>query len=287
MHIWRKLFSQSARPQWIDQVGSFAGLDRLVVVEPGNGRRARAEVYCEAADQARELARRFGGQVRPLPDKSWQPPPATERGRPLALGGKLLVTAWQDELGELRASHPARQALCIPAAMAFGTGEHATTAMCLRLLTEIGRRRRAKSWEMLDLGTGSGILALAAVLLGAKDAFGLDNDANAVRTAKENARLNGMPERAVRFRRADLLRWTPMEHKQWPVITANLFSELLIELLPTVIAPALATDGDLILSGVLAEQANGVETAIRDAGLVLAEIKRRGRWRALHCQKLP
>jgi ribosomal protein L11 methyltransferase len=263
----------------------WAGADRAVVIAPAGACRARMEIYCAAAAEAQELARKFGGQVRVLADERWQPAPVTARGKPLALGAKLLVTAWPDELAALRSAQPAKLALCIPAAMAFGTGEHATTAMCLRLLTEASRRRQPGTWELLDLGTGSGILALAGSLLGAGHALGLDHDAQAVRTAKENVRLNGIRARAVRFGRADLLRWTRPGEKQWPVITANLFSDLLIALLPSMLAPALAPDGDLILSGVLAEQAAGVETAIRRAGLALAQVKRRGPWRAFHCRR--
>ena len=138
--------------------------------------------------------------------------------------------------------------------MAFGTGEHATTAMCLRFLTEIARRRRTEKWELLDLGMGSGILALAGSVFGASHAFGLDNDAHAVRTARENARLNGVSARRVQFARADLSIWRP-DGRAWPVVMANLFSELLVRLMPGVIAPAVAPGGDLVLSGVLATQA--------------------------------
>ena len=70
------------------------------------------------------------------------------------------------------------------------------------------------------------------------------------------------------------------------MVTANLFSELLIRLLPGVIAPAVATGGDLILSGVLATQADEVIAAATAAGLKLVSVKRRGRWRAFHCKKL-
>ncbi|MBV9127491.1 MAG: 50S ribosomal protein L11 methyltransferase, partial [Verrucomicrobia bacterium] len=144
--------------------------------------------------------------------------------------------------------------------------------------------RRRGTWDLLDLGTGSGILALAALHLGARSAHGLDSDPHAVRTARENARLNGLAPRRVRFSRADLLRdWQP--DRTWPVITANLFSDLLIRLLPKVIAPALADDGYLILSGVLASQADEVLAAVADAGLTLRETKRRGRWRAFRLRR--
>jgi ribosomal protein L11 methyltransferase len=270
---------------WSAAVALQIGADRLVQIAPANGRAPRMEVYCTSAQEAHGLVHRFGGQVRALADEDWQPAPATALGRPLSIGARLLVTAWPDEVEALRSSNRGKQVLCIPAAMAFGTGEHATTAMCLRLLAGAARRRRDHGgWDMLDLGTGSGILALAAVLLGAEHADGLDNDADAVRTAKGNARLNRMTAAQARFARADLVRWAAPAGRRWPVVTANLFSELLIGLLPNVIAPALARDGDLILSGVLAAQQSGVEAAIRRSGLDLVNVKRGGRWRAFHCR---
>ena len=169
--------------------------------------------------------------------------------------------------------------------MAFGTGEHATTAMCLRLLKDIARKHTPGSWDVLDLGTGSGILALAGKTFGAGSAFGLDNDPHAVRTARENAQLNGISARSVKFARADLLRWHGENGRTWPVVTANLFSELLIRLMPGVIAPAVAPGSDLILSGVLGSQADEVVAAVGAVGLTLVTTKQRGRWRAFHARR--
>ena len=170
--------------------------------------------------------------------------------------------------------------------MAFGTGDHATTAMCLRLLLEVARRRVTHPWDILDLGTGSGILALAGKAFGARKVLGLDDDPHAVRTARQNARLNQLASRSVRFEQADLLVRALPTGQTWSVVTANLFSELLIRLLPRTIAPAVAPGGDLILSGVLAAQADGVVASVQTAGLSLAATKIRGRWRAFHCRRL-
>lgn len=278
----------ASKPQgWMERVRQEMGTDRPVIIEPGCGRRPRMEIYCDRREEADGLVRSFGGSVHSLSNDQWQPTPGNARGKPISMGSKLLVTAWPGELAGLRSAHPRKQVLCIPAAMAFGTGEHATTAMCLRLLAEASRRHGAAAWDLLDLGTGSGILALAGILLGAKRAVGFDNDADAVRIAKENARLNGLKPGTVRFSRADLLRWVRPAGRQWPVVTANLFSELLIRLLPEIIAPGLSPGGDAILSGVLAEQAPEVQRAIGRSGLELIEVKKRGRWRAFHCRSDP
>ena len=281
MHLWYKRVSPAQADHWIGRLQPVVDPARLAVVTPAAGRSVRLEVYCDAKREADALAKRFGGQVRVVRDESWQPPPATTRGRPLSIGGGLLVTGHPDELAALRAARPDRHVLCIPAAMAFGTGEHATTAMCLRFLTEIARLRRTEHWEMLDLGMGSGILALAGSAFGASHVFGLDNDAHAVRTARGNARLNGISARRAQFSRADLLKWRP-GGRSWPVVTANLFSELLVRLMPEMIAPVVAAGGDLVLSGVLASQADEVIASVRAAGFSLLTIKRRGRWRAFH-----
>ena len=276
MQLWKKSVPAHRADAWAARLASAVDPARLVLVTPAGGRSVRVEVYCDTEREARALAGRFGGQVRAVAPESWQPPPATAPGRPLAIGGRLWVTGREEELDALRAAHPGKPVLCIPAAMAFGTGEHATTAMCLRLLAEVARGRRGESWELLDLGTGSGILALAGKLFGASGALGLDNDPHAVRTANENAALNGV--RGVRFQRTDLLKnWTPATSATWPVITANLFSELLIALLPN-IWRSLADGGSLIASGIMATQAAEVENALHAHALRILDKTRRGKW---------
>ncbi len=280
MFLWTKSIPVDRTDFWTERLGTAVSPARLAVVSPAGGRNVRLEIYCDAEPEARELTRRFGGRARVLHAESWQPPPATAPGRPLRIGGRLWVTAREEELPALRAAHPGLPVLCIPAAMAFGTGEHATTAMCLRLLAETARTLKAAGrspWELLDLGSGSGILALAGKGFGAHAALGLDNDPHAVRTARENATLNGV--HGVRFARADLLDgWQPTRGS-WPLITANLFSELLTALLPR-LRVALADGGFLIASGVLASQAEDLEKTFRENCLQLVTKRRRGKWTA-------
>ncbi len=285
MHCWRKIVPPAQLDAWTEQLLAVVDPQRLAVVTPANQRTQRLEVYCDTARQAQKLAGRFGGQVREVKPQSWQPLPATAPGRPLSIGGRLLVTSRETELETLRLARSDRQVLCIPAAMAFGTGEHATTAMCLRLLLEVSRRYPPGTWDLLDLGMGSGILALAGKQFGARGVLGLDNDPHAVRTARENARLNTLSARMVKFQQVDLPLWSPPDRQTWAVVTANLFSELLIRLLPRIIVPAVAPGGDLILSGVLAIQAAEVIAAVQATGLALVTIKSRGRWRAFHCRR--
>ena len=287
MYRWRKIVPSAQADVWIERLADSVDPQRLAIVMLPNRSTQRLEVYCDTVGQARNLAGLYGGQTVEIKPASWLPVPATAPGRPLSVGGRLLVTSREAELEPLRSAHPNCRVLCIPAAMAFGTGEHATTAMCLRTLLDVARRRPPGEWDLLDLGTGSGILALAGKQMGARSVLGLDHDPHAVRTARENAHLNGLATRTVRFKRADLPRWTPPPGQRWAVVTANLFSELLISLMRPVIAPTVAPEGDLILSGVLATQADEVIAAVRAAGFTLLSTKSRGRWRAFHCRQDP
>lgn len=271
---------------WMERL-HFVDPERLAVVSLPGARLQSVEVYCEKQSEAEALVEQFGGKAQEVRQESWQPPPTTLPGKPLSIaGGRVLVTARPEELEQARIGHPRSHVLCVPAAMAFGTGEHATTAMCLRLLVETSQRlsRTATAWNVLDLGTGSGILALAARQLGAKYTLGLDNDRHAVRTARENAMLNGIT-RGVKFQQADLLRrWQPDATHPWAVVTANLFSNLLVELMPLMVR-ALADGGVLITSGILATQADEVANAITAENLEIVTRRRRGKWVALLAKK--
>jgi ribosomal protein L11 methyltransferase len=273
---WRKLASAKWADAWVERL---RGLDpsRLALIQMAGTKGLRLEYYCRNRTDAQSLVARFGGTLRPLPPESWKPGAAAAPNRPLIFGSRLVVTGHDADLPALRAKYPRRVVLCIPAALAFGSGEHATTSMCLRLLVENALRRDGTRWEMLDLGTGSGVLAIAARALGARAAMGFDYDRPCVRTARENARRNGLTR--VTFAVADAFEWKPA--RQWDVITANLFLNVLVGILPK-LRRALATGGDLILSGVLADQAAEVLAAAKATGLELVESRRRGRWRALH-----
>jgi ribosomal protein L11 methyltransferase len=188
----------------------------------------------------------------------------------------LLVTAATGarELAALRKLHPSRQIISIPAEMAFGTGDHATTATCLRLLADVARKRAGSCWTAADLGAGTGLLAIAARALGAESVFACDFDPLAVTVAGDNLRRNRVD--GVTLRRQDVLKWrTPA--KGYDVVLANLFSTVLIEAWP-VIARALAPGGDLIVSGILASQAWEVFTEAAGSGLGFTKVVRKGKW---------
>ena len=130
---------------------------------------------------------------------------------------------------------------------------------------------------LVDVGTGSGILALAASRFGVKRIIGIDVDPIAISTAKQNARLNRIYN--VDFRTADVRRWK--FPRRIDIVTANLFGELLIEILPK-----LKRSRWLILSGVLRVQEKKFVRALRRNKIQIVEVRRRGKWIALLARQL-
>jgi ribosomal protein L11 methyltransferase len=168
--------------------------------------------------------------------------------------------------------------ISIPAEMAFGTGDHATTASCLRMLADIARERgwsgaRAGVERVADLGTGSGVLAITARVLGSGPVDACDFDPFAVEVARRNVARHGLD--GIEVAERDVLGWKP--RRRYQVVVANLFSSVLIEALP-VIGSLLAPDGALVCSGILGAQAWGVFEAAAARGIGFSKVARRGKW---------
>ncbi|MCI0569852.1 MAG: 50S ribosomal protein L11 methyltransferase [Myxococcaceae bacterium] len=157
--------------------------------------------------------------------------------------------------------------LVIEPKMAFGTGDHPTTSLCLAAVDDFMASHPGAS--VLDVGTGTGVLAIAARRLGAGRVVGVDNDATSVELARENAQVNGTPEVE--------LSGTPLEEVPgtFDLVLANILANTLIEL-----APALAahTGQALVLAGVLAHQADAVGAAFRAQGLTQLKGAQVGEW---------
>ena len=268
--VWRKLTTVKWEDVWLERLGWLG--QRLVMFTLPDSRALRIEAYHVTRAEAETLLREFGGAVRaarPLTRKELEPKPRP----PLRVRGKLLVVSTQKELALAAKHDPKIPALLIPATVAFGTGEHATTATCLRLLADVAKELRGSEWDALDIGTGSGILALAARILGARKVEAGDFDPVAVRVAKENAAANKI--RGVHFTRTDVLKW--IAPRRWPVVLANVFSSTLIAAAPR-IARAVERGGRLILSGILREQAPEVAAAFNHQGFTVERAVRKGKW---------
>jgi len=156
---------------------------------------------------------------------------------------------------------------------AFGTGHHATTALCIEALEEILTIGRPDS--VLDIGTGSGILALAALRMGVAHAVGLDIDAQALKAAAENARLNHLADRLQL-----VLGGPDAVEGTWPLVTANVLAAPLMEMAP-VLVRRLGSRGRLILSGIPWSLAPEVRLVYEHLGVRQMDAKTRAGWTVL------
>ncbi len=169
-----------------------------------------------------------------------------------------------------------RTVLKLDPGAAFGTGSHATTSLCLEYLEEIvGEETR-----LLDIGTGSGILAIAARLLGAESAVGVDIDAQSVKTAKENAAINGVSEK-TEFLVGDL---ADKISGQYDVICANIVADVVIRLFDTV-GSYMHENTSLIVSGIIDMRALDVEAAAKAHGFKIEQHRIREEWNAYILKK--
>src|ERR1700677_866746 len=165
MIVWRKLTPANREDEWLERLIYF--LDRLAFIGLPGGKTIRIEVYALSKNEGAALVKEFGGGLRALNERMFTHQKSTARG-PIRIRERMAVVDSEKEGALVSRKFPDRKVLVVPAAMAFGSGEHATTAACLRLLVDLSGRHEAAKWDMLDLGTGSGILALAAKQLGAR-----------------------------------------------------------------------------------------------------------------------
>lgn len=163
--------------------------------------------------------------------------------------------------------------------MAFGTGTHASTYLALQAIEEI----LPKQPNMLDVGTGSGILAIAAALLGVPQITAVDIDSVAVEVAKENVMLNKV-QKQVQVMRSDLVQKIKEKGKKYKVVTANIIAEVILMLVPD-LPEVLEEDGYFIASGIIVERFDQVRTALEEQGYELKRIYREGEWCALVASK--
>ena len=275
MFVWSKLSAAKWMDAWEER---FAGNPNLVIELIKGGKSIRIRLFCGTQAEADAIVAQFGGSVRKMAHAEWNKPVAPPR--PVKVRGVFVLTAEKrpKELAALKKANPQREIIVIPPEMAFGTGDHATTSTCLRLLVDVGRARKGTSWTAADLGTGTGVLAIAARKLGAGETYACDFDPFAVAVGQRNIERNGTPE--IQMREQDVLKWKPRK-KGYDVVVANLFSTILIEAWP-VIAKALAPGGDLIVSGILATQAWEVFTAGAANGLGFTKVIRKGKWVTAH-----
>ncbi|MGO8760959.1 MAG: 50S ribosomal protein L11 methyltransferase [Desulfobaccales bacterium] len=200
----------------------------------------------------------LGLEVRQVAEEDWAEA-WKAHFKPLKVTANLVIRPPWEEY----AAQPGETVITIYPGMAFGTGRHASTLLCLRALEQVWEERRPRAgspWQVLDVGTGTGILALTAARYGA-EVLAIDLDPEAVAAALENVRLNNLIDRVW-------VEETPLTalRQQFGLILANITAPDLLQLAEALTA-RLLSDGVLIISGFLAEDAASLEARYQGLGL--------------------
>ena len=186
--------------------------------------------------------------------------------KPVEVGEKLLIRPiWIDEYDA-----GSRNVLHLEPGIAFGTGTHETTRLCMELM----ERYVNGDTFMLDVGCGSGILSVAGMLLGAKSVLGVDIDPLAVKVAKENGALNGYKEPRFEMLCGNL---TDRVTGRYNLVTANIVADAILELTPQIV-PFLLPNAVYIVSGIIDTRADEVTAALYDNGFRILEQRTQNGW---------
>lgn len=245
------------------------------------------------------------GRIRPLPEPEFKQVQSADWAeawkkhfQPIPIGKRLLIApGW----AEIDPAHRRRVIVRIDPGMAFGTGTHPTTQLCLELLDEILDDRRQSDGRpmtedggirlpssvvrppsLIDIGCGSGILAIAALMLGAPRALAVDTDPEAVAAARQNATANGVLDN-LKIEQGSLaeIRAGSYGLQCVPLVVANILAPVIIRLLEDGLAELVSAGGLLMLSGLLQDQVGGVIAAAKVHGLHLVHERQAGDWAAL------
>lgn len=228
-------------------------------------RGGRAELVAWFAERTDRVP--SGGRWEVEPARDWLT--AWRAGlEPVTVGRLRIVPTWLHEAHTAGGGHPTVTTVVLDPGMAFGTGHHATTRLCLRTLQRSGPRGRS----VLDVGTGSGILAIAAAKLGAARIVAVDTDPDAVAAARDNVRAN---EVAVDVRRGSV---EVAPGRPSDLVLANLTTDTVIDLAGALVAAARRT---LVVSGVGLARVDEARDALRAAGAGSADVETEGEWAAL------
>ena len=242
---------------------------------------AYAETETDAiacADLIREVAPNLNPVVEALADRDWVT--VSLEGLPPVEAGRFIVAGSH----ALTRSAPGKTDILIEAGPAFGTGHHGTTLGCLLGFEHVLRTSVPKS--VLDVGTGSGVLAIAAIKSGATRAIGTEIDEQSVEVANENARKNNVGNRFRTYLTRGAGNQLIQTAAPYELIFANILARPLIGLAPE-LASLIARDGHVILSGLLTRQEPLVRAAYTGRGLDLVKRIRKDGWSTLVLRRNP
>jgi ribosomal protein L11 methyltransferase len=256
--------------------------------------------YLTVDDQLEETRQKleeslyFLGMIQPLPapsykqiaDQNWMEA-WKQHYKPILIGKRLLILpVWLDS------PEPDRLAIKIDPGMAFGTGTHPTTQLCLELMeawfeqsqirAERSRSVVNRKSKIIDVGCGSGILSIAALKLGATNVLGVDIDAESVRNARENADTNSIGDELILGQGSvSEICSGKFPFKRAPLVVANILAPVIIRLFEAGLADLVEDNGTIILSGILQEQAQSVIEAAQAKDLKMNDKRQMGDWVAL------
>jgi ribosomal protein L11 methyltransferase len=214
-------------------------------------------------------------QFKLIADENWMAA-WKEHYHPIPIGKKLLILpAW------IKQEDTSRIAVKIDPSMAFGTGTHPSTQLCLELVEQYTKPKH----PVIDIGCGSGILSIAALKLGASHALGVDIDAASIKATGENSAANDVLEHVeTGLGSVAEIKAGQFSIKRAPVVLANILAPVLIRLFNVGMADLVEPGGVIILAGILAEQADNVLESASDHGLTYVERRQIGDWVALVCK---
>ncbi len=240
--------------------------------------------HIEEIHQKLEESLYYLGMIQPLPaavfnsiaDQNWMEA-WKKHYKPILMGKRLvIVPAWLDS------PEPGRIAIKIDPGMAFGTGTHPSTQLCLELIEKSLQDLGGPSLKIIDVGCGSGILSIAALKLGAASALGVDIDPESTRNSRENANINEIGQELILgVGSVKEILDGKFAFCSAQVVVANILAPVIIRLFDSGLADLLEPDGILIVSGILQEQAQSVVEAAQGKGLILREKRQMGDWVAL------
>ena len=260
--------------------------------------------YLEVNDQLEETRQKleeslfYLGMIRPLPvpaykqiaDQNWMEA-WKQYYKPILIGERLLILpAWMES------PNPERIAIKIDPGMAFGTGTHPTTQLCLELMEKVFDERGKPVLSLvagtkdafvlplscIDIGCGSGILSIAAIKLGAKTVVGVDIDEESVKNSRENADTNRVGDELILgVGSVSEILAGQFAFKQAPLVVANILAPVIVRLFDAGLADLIEEHGSIVLSGILFEQEQSVIEAGQAKGLGMNERRQIGDWVAL------
>ncbi|MEI3558497.1 MAG: 50S ribosomal protein L11 methyltransferase [Akkermansia muciniphila] len=273
---WNKLSPAKWEDAWSERI---AGNPNASITIIKGGKTIRITVYCDQEEDALTLKQYFGGTVREIKTRDWVAAQNREARPPLRIRDSLVITEQSsaEKLAALQQQFPGRRILSVPAEMAFGTGDHATTSACLRFIADFAQSRKGTAWTMTDIGCGTAVLAIAALKLGAEHATAFDFDPMAVEVARHNMERNAVTAEQLDLFVGDVFEWTPAAWQKGHLVVANLFSTILQKAFPHIIA-AMKKDAVLVISGILASQWEETKAAAEHHGLSFDRVIKRGKW---------